>query len=136
MRTFRRKPIMPILFFLCGLLILLAAAMQFLVRSNGYALFLGIIAVIFIGDALTYLKPYLGLDEKKLFVSVGMGKQEILLADITAIDVKNKKLFVTFRQGSQKQRMTILLSHLKKREQGELVSSLKAKLGDEPSPED
>jgi hypothetical protein len=130
---FKRKPIMSVLFLLCGLMIIVSALLQFLSKNTSAALFQTLVAFLFIGDAVVYMKPYISLDEEKLTVNNGLSKREIPFKNITSINDKSKKLIIIFNQGSSKQRVNILLSHLKKQDLEQFMKELRAKLGDEIS---
>ncbi|ODA38768.1 PH domain-containing protein [Desulfosporosinus sp. BG] len=132
MRYFKRKAIMSILFLFCGVMILFSGLLQLTMKNNNAAIFQILVALMFAYDAYVYITPYLGLDEEKLIVNNGLLKKEvILLKDITAIDDKNKKLIISFTQGSSTKQLKILLSHLKIQDREQFMKDLKSRrLGD------
>lgn len=130
-KYFKRKMIMSILFLFSGIIILFSGLLQLAVNNQGAAFFQILVALLFILDAYVYYRPYLGLDEGKLIVNNSLVKKEILLKDITSINERNRKLTVTYNQGTSKLRLNILLSHLKKHDYEQFMKELKSKLGDE-----
>lgn len=128
MKYYKRKVIMPILFLFSGILVLISALLQFKVNNYSAAAFQLLVAVLFVFDAYVYIKPYLGMNEEKLMINTGFLKKEILLSDVISIDVGNRKLVLTFRQGSSTLKLNLLLSHLKKSDKEQFIGDLKSKL--------
>ena len=121
---------MSILFLFSGVMVLISGLFQLATNNYSAAIFQILVALLFAFDAYVYKRPYLGLDEEKLIVNNGRSKIEILLKDIISLDGKNKKLLITFIQGSSKMKLKILLSQLKKNDREQFIVDLKSKLGD------
>jgi hypothetical protein len=122
---------MPILLSFSGIMILFSGLLQLTVHNYNAAFFQILVALLFAFDAYVYIRPYLGLDEGKLIVNYGLLKKEIiLLNDVTSIDERNKKLTISYSQGSTKKNIKILLLHLKKDDKEQFVKDLNSKLGD------
>lgn len=130
MRYFERKPIMVIIFLFSAAMILFSGVLQITMNNNyGMAIFQILVALLFAYDAYVYKRPYLGLDEEKLIINNGLVKKEIFLKDVITIDDRNKKLTITYSQGSSKMKLRILLSQLKKYDKEEFIKDLKSKQG-------
>ena len=122
---------MSILFLFSGVMILFSGLLQLTMENNSAGIFQILVALLFAYDAYVYIRPYLGLGEGKLIVNNGLLKQEIiLLKDVTSIDEKNKKLIITFNQGTSTKKLKLLLSHLKAHDKEQFIEDLKSKLGD------
>jgi len=87
-----------------------------------------LVALVFLFDAYVYNRPYLGLGEEKLVVNNGRSKLEILLIDVISISEKNKRLIITFRQGSATMNLKLVLSQLRKNDKEQFINDLKSKL--------
>lgn len=129
MKYYKRKAIMSFVFLFCGIMVLFSGLLRLTTHNYIAAIFQILVALVFIFDAYVYKRPYLGLGEEKLVVNNGNSKLEILLKDIISIDEKNKRLIVTFSQGSATMKLKLILSHLRENDKAQFIVDLKSKQG-------
>ncbi|MDQ7092505.1 hypothetical protein REC12_02755 [Desulfosporosinus sp. PR] len=130
MKYFKRKSIMSVLFLFSGIMILLVALLQLMVKNSGAAFFLILVALMFVVDAYIYHKPYLGLDEERLVVNNSLAAKEIFLKDLTSVHEKNNRLTLAYTYSSAPLTLNILLSHLQQHDKEQFMKELRSKLGD------
>lgn len=127
MKSYKRKPIMSILFLFTALLLLLSGVLQIAAGNGSASIFQILVALLFIYDAYLYMRPYLGMDEEKLYVNNGLVKKETIpLKEITSLEASSKKLILTYKQGSMTRRVNILLSHLRQQDRERFLNELKS----------
>jgi len=129
LKYFKRKGIMSGVFWFSAAMVLVADLFQLMAKNYSVAGFLLLVALLFVFDAYTYSRPYLGLDESKLIINNGLSKIAILFKDVTSIDDGNNKFAIIYTQGSSTRKLKLLLSHLKKQDKEQFIKDLKAKLG-------
>jgi hypothetical protein len=111
-------------------MILFSGLLQLSLNHGSAAIFQILVALLFVYDAYIYMRPYIALSDEKLIVNNGLTKKEIIpLKDIISLDEKNRRLIVTFKQGSSARQLRILLSHLKERDKELFMKELKAMNG-------
>jgi len=128
LKYFKRKAIMSIVFLFCGVMVLFSGLLRLTLHNYFSAIFQILVALVFLFDAYVYNRPYLGLGEEKLVVNNGRSKLEILLIDVISISEKNKRLIITFRQGSATMNLKLVLSQLRKNDKEQFINDLKSKL--------
>lgn len=111
-------------------MVLLSGLLQLTMNNYSSAIIQIFVSLLFAYDAYVYIRPYLGLDEEKLIINTGLLKKEIIfLKNVKSMDERNKKLIITYSQGSSTKKLNILLSHLKKHDKEQLIMDLKSTIG-------